>query len=395
MSEYRINVSPGQNARLLTSGTYCPNDILVTVEGNELISAQEKDINFYDYDGTCLYSYTLSEIQQLTQLPALPTHRGLVCQGWNWTLEEIKAQRGIVDVGAMYITDDGKTRLYIKIPTDAYMNIPLYFYQSAENGVVINWGDNSSDDTVSAAGWINTQHTYTTPGDYIITLSAPTKVTVVLGNNSTSTCILGDRKNYAICSMLQKVEFGSLSGDINAGTFYNCYNLKSITISPNVRTIHAHAFNACISLLHLTVPNSVTRLRGFLAYSCYSSKSISLPPTLTATSDHEMSACYSLLKVALPDAIQSLGYGLFQSTMSVSKLALPASLTSISGNAFYGMSSVKVYDFTRCTQIPALAATSAFSGISDDCEILVPTALYDEWISATNWATYADYIAGV
>lgn len=47
-------------------------------------------VNFRDYDGTVLYSYTVEEAAALTELPPLPTHEGLVCQGWNWTLTDIK-----------------------------------------------------------------------------------------------------------------------------------------------------------------------------------------------------------------------------------------------------------------------------------------------------------------
>ena len=37
-----------------------------------------KDVNFYDYDGTLVASYTLSEAQALTALPNGPTHEGLI-----------------------------------------------------------------------------------------------------------------------------------------------------------------------------------------------------------------------------------------------------------------------------------------------------------------------------
>ncbi|MBR7042325.1 MAG: hypothetical protein IKI04_02365 [Bacilli bacterium] len=54
------------------------------------IEVAEKDVNFIDYDGTILYSYTAQEAQALTELPANPTHTGLTSHGWNWTLAEIK-----------------------------------------------------------------------------------------------------------------------------------------------------------------------------------------------------------------------------------------------------------------------------------------------------------------
>jgi hypothetical protein len=49
------------------------------------------------------------------------------------------------------------------------------------------------------------------------------------------------------------------------------------------------------------------------------------------------------------------------------------------------------YDFSHHTAVPTLANTNAFNGIPDDCKIIVPDALYDEWIAATNWSAYATY----
>ena len=50
----------------------------------------DKPIKFRDCDGTVLHSYTADEVASMTELPALPTKSGLTCQGWNWTLQQIK-----------------------------------------------------------------------------------------------------------------------------------------------------------------------------------------------------------------------------------------------------------------------------------------------------------------
>ena len=172
-------------------------------------SAEKKDVNFIDYDGSILHSYTAQEAQALTELPALPTHTGLTCQGWNYTLAQMKScvsDVGTCCVGAMYVTDDGKTRLKITIDNDAYATIPLAFSQTASGGVEINWGDGSQVVTVSGTGDVTTSHTYTPnvyPATYDITLN------VTNGTMSFPTNIMGktgtqDATNpiNAWCSML-------------------------------------------------------------------------------------------------------------------------------------------------------------------------------------------------
>jgi hypothetical protein len=55
---------------------------------------------------------------------------------------------------------------------------------------------------------------------------------------------------------------------------------------------------------------------------------------------------------------------------------------------------MKCYDFTKATSIPTLSL-GAFSEIPDTCEIRVPAILYNDWITAGNWSTYANNIVAV
>ena len=165
----------------------------------------QKEVNFYDYDGTLLYSYTVEEAQALISLPPLPTQPGLICQGWNYDLATIKSYNRAVDVGATYITDDGKTRLYITIAAEGRMNVPLSFSQTVANGVIIDWGDGSATQTLSHTGNVNTTHTYSSIGDYVITLDATNGCTLGLSHNSSSYCIMGSTGNNGkvYCNILQ------------------------------------------------------------------------------------------------------------------------------------------------------------------------------------------------
>jgi hypothetical protein len=139
-------------------------------------SAEKKQINFIDYDGTILYSYTAAEANALTTLPSNPTHTGLISQGWNWTLAQIKSQLTAqpdapVWIGQMYITQSGATEI------DVIMTAPdLHPYLGiAVNGTVtIDWGDNTTADTVIGTGDVSlkfTGHEYAAAGNYTISIS--------------------------------------------------------------------------------------------------------------------------------------------------------------------------------------------------------------------------------
>ena len=102
---------------------------------------EAKDVRFRDYDGTVLHSMSVSEARALTALPELPTHPGLVCQGWNWSLDDLHSLTQEADVGANFITEDGKTRLHIVVPAgDSHaQRIEVSFM----NKLHVDWGDGS------------------------------------------------------------------------------------------------------------------------------------------------------------------------------------------------------------------------------------------------------------
>ena len=218
--------------------------------GGAAPSAKQNDVTFIDYDGSILYSYSLAEAQALTELPALPSHDGLICQGWNWTLEAIKALNRPVKVGAMYITDDGATRLHIRIATIGRMTVPLYIGQTVANGVSIDWGDGSTAETLAGTGYVNTSHTYAEPGDYTISLMPDDGCTLSFGANSSSYCVMGSDGNNdrVYCNMLQEVYVGKNVTSIGASAFLYCYSLANITIPDGVTSIVENAFYYCYGM---------------------------------------------------------------------------------------------------------------------------------------------------
>ncbi len=246
---------------------------------------------------------------------------------------------------------DGKTHLWIKIAAEGRMDVPLYFSQTVENGVTIDWGDGSATETLSGTGNKNTTHTYSSVGDYVISLDVADGCSLGLGHGSPTYCVMGKNTDNGViyCSMLKKVEVGNGIKKITSDAFYRCYSLQSIIIPEGVTVIGQNAFTSCYSLSNVVIPEGVVYI--------------------------EMQA--------------------FIYCSSIANIVIPKSLTLIHSGAFKGCNGMKFYDFTKHTRVPTLNGTDALSGIPADCEIRVPTALVDEWKAATNWSTYADYIVGV
>lgn len=373
----------------------------------------EKEVNFYDYEGTRIASYTTAEATGLTELPAPPEHEGLVFQGWNYTLEEIQASAYGADIGALYTTDDGKTRLYVEIASmerpEVYLNLGVS--SSGTGAVTVDWGDGSGETSTDTGGKL--QHTYEATGAYVITIAVPEGVSVTLNASVLSGALKSSSvKLYA--SQLRKVELGDRI-HVSGNTFFSAGNLKELSVSRDVTGFGDSTLQGT-KLRYVTIPRGVTTLGGHLCDSCALER-ISIPPTVTSIG---ASVFYNagLNAVHIPDTVTTLGnYGLYQNnqltalTIGAGVTDLPnylcrqcASLVSVTclgdvtrirQDVFGYCYALKKLDLTHCTAVPTLDNTGALSNIAADCEILVPAALEEAWKAATNWATYKTKIKGV
>ena len=137
-----------------------------------MVEAPENDVNFYDYDGFRVASYTIAEAKALTALPTPPTHEGLTFQEWNWTLADIQGyNRQFADIGAHYSTNDGKCHVKIDLPDDG-LSIKINLNQTVTRDTTIEWGDGTSKTAVTQndIGNIEKTHTYLQKGKYTIKL---------------------------------------------------------------------------------------------------------------------------------------------------------------------------------------------------------------------------------
>ena len=105
--------------------------------------------------------------------------------------------------------------------------------------------------------------------------------------------------------------------------------------------------------------------------------------------------CNMLQEVYVGKNVTSIDNAAFSNCSSLANITIPDGVTSISDSAFNSCFGMRYYDFSACTAVPTLSATSSFSNIQSDCQMLIPSALYNNWKSATNWATYASYMVSV
>lgn len=362
------------------------------------------DITFYDYDGTIVTSWTLAELATKTALPDYPSHAGLICQGWNWSLADLKTTNRKMDVGAMYITDDGKTRIYIRLEegrTSPRLGV-------CPNGTVtVDWGDGTVPNTLTGTSettvkWTPT-HVYAAPGEYVIKLTVDGTMGFYgqsrLITNNSSTILRhsssGDNRNQVYQSRIQKIEIGNGVTSIGAYAFSKCGSLASITIPNGITSVGNYAFDHCYTLESIVIPDSVTSIGNSAFDTCYTLESITIPNGVTGIGSYAFDICYTLASITMPNSVTSIGGNAFYQCNSLVSITIPNGVTSVGAFTFSSCYGAAFYDFTAYITIPTLENTNAFTGIPTDCQIRVPAALVDKWKAATNWSTYSSHIVGV
>ena len=307
-------------------------------------------VRFMDYDGAVVQSYSATDFANLTALPANPSHTGLISQGWNWSLSDAKtyvAEYKNLDIGQMYVTSDGKTRIYITL-TEGRISPILQLYLNADSELDIDWGDGSTHSTFNStsAGYKSERHNYATDGDYVIAItvvsggfalqSSTTNVSSILWNGNNN----GNSPDRAYNNSIQKIEIGTGITSIDTYAFYNCYSLQSITIPDGVTSIGGNAFYNCYSLSSITIPDGVTSISSNAFSGCYSLSSITIPNTVTSIGGNAFSSCSSLSSITIPDSVTRIDGGAFQYCHSLSSITIPDGVTSIGDRAFGGCSSL-------------------------------------------------------
>ena len=336
-----IRAKTGRTSKI--SPLNMPTEIasIQTGDGSSSSSVLSNDATFYDYDGTIVASYSLEEVQALTSLPAGPSHDGLTFQGWNWSLEDIKTMYRAVNVGAIYTTNDGKTRIYITLGEGR--TSPLL--GCCPNGtVIVDWGDGTTPDTLTGTSTSTIQytptHNYTSPGNYVISLTVNGTCGFLGGSKINNSCYLlkysttEDTRNRYYQNAITKIEFGDNVTTIGQSAFHSCYSLTNIVISDSVTTIGQSAFYDCYSITNIVIPDSVITIGKSAFLRCYSLTNIIMPNCISSIGFETFDTCYSLTNIVIPNSIITIGQSAFHSCYSLTNIVIPDSVTTIGQYAF-------------------------------------------------------------
>ena len=166
---------------------------------------------------------------------------------------------------------------------------------------------------------------------------------------------------------------------IESRAFENCTNLTSITIPNGVTSISYEVFSGCKSLTSITIPDSVTSIEDYAFYKCASLKTVTIPNGVTSIGELAFYDCVSLTSITIPDSVMSISKDTFEYCTSLTSITIPDSVMSIGDRAFYG-----------CTSLTNVTIPDSVMSIGDsafyNCISLTNVTIPDSMTSISNSA---------
>ena len=186
----------------------------------------------------------------------------------------------------------------------------------------------------------------------------------------TGTSQLGDATHETfVGTKVKHVIFPEVIVNIGANMFEDVTTLEDVTFTnysnSHLVSIGRNAFDGCIGLTKLIVPNSCGKIEAGAFKDCSNLVEVHLPDhsLLSNTLQEQYSAftsinhelfenCSSLLRVNIPDGVTQIADKAFKGCVSLQELYIPASVTSINDDAFDGCTKLTVTTGVDANKIP-------------------------------------------
>lgn len=367
----------------------------------------EAMITFYDWDGTILHQYPRKTFEAMSALPIPPEMDGYTCDGWNYSLDTIKAMSGSVNICTMYRKNDNPeeetkasepkyvdgTKLYLEIPAD--MDIEFRYMQSVTSSVTVNWGDGETfvSESYGNTG-ITATHSYK-KGNYVISFDILDGCTLTLGSGDSNYNVLGstNTSNYYRAGTLKKAEIDlrntrlkdyvfrlcigiedvvigdGVSQALPTQAFYSCYLLKNVELCNSITIIGSACFRECYRIKNVSIPESVTIINPYAFCSCKSIRTIIIPKNVSTVSENAFDGCFALKEVIIKNGVKSINQSAFLNCYSLRKIEIPNSVTSIGSNCFSGC---RALEDVMLPSNNTTYGTNIFSGCHALKKVLIP-----------------------
>lgn len=153
---------------------------------------------------------------------------------------------------------------------------------------------------------------------------------------------------FAYCRGLEEVSLPDSLSNIGAGAFLGCVALKEITVPKSVRSIGTRAFSDCVGLTRVRIDSSSAIIGEYAFSKCGAVISDENPLTdenklvielgdgVTDVLAYAFQSCLALDSIVIPDSVSSIGLGAFGNCTNLAVVKIGAGVEAIGTGAFRG-----------------------------------------------------------
>ena len=162
---------------------------------------------------------------------------------------------------------------------------------------------------------------------------------------------------------------------IEKEAFEGCVNLQTVHLPEALQEIDSFAFMRCASLETIVIPDAVTVIKDGTFGLCEKLKSVSLPDSLREIRDGAFADCKALQALVFPPTTEYIGRSAFCNTGLIN-VQLPEKLVSVDHSAFYACEQLETVSIPKTVR---LIGAGAFEN----------TPFYEKGI-AEEWSALSD-----
>lgn len=181
-----------------------------------------------------------------------------------------------------------------------------------------------------------------------------------------------------ISSLAEKLSFGEMNGEFEYSENLTdgevtSYSIKGIGSVTNTDLVFPETYNG----------KPVTELNSNAFMENTTITSIVIPDSYTSIGMNAFRGCTALESAVIGNGITGIGTNVFLYA-ELKRVKFGNSITRITSYAFNGCP-LELLDFREATSVPTLDDGTIFVGMAEGCQIVVPDALYEEWVAASLW----------
>ena len=195
---------------------------------------------------------------------------------------------------------------------------------------------------------------------------------------------------YSQRNEIKKIVIENGVTNIGNYAFEGCVNLISVTLPESLSNIGDRSFDSCFGLTFVIIPNSVTSIGEGAFNSCTNLASITIPKSLTYIGANAFANCQVLASpIVIPNSVTSIEGRTFWGCYALASVTIPSSVTNIDEKAFQYCSGIKeIYSWNI---IPPKTDKETFTYMNTmHVKIFVPEGSAEAYKYAPGWKNFAN-----